>query len=76
MRNVTLAIDEELLLEARKIALERNTSVNRLIREYLGRLVEEEGKRSQALGRLTRAMDAGVLTVGERRWTREDLHER
>jgi len=76
MRNVTLAIDEELLLEARKIALERNTSVNRLIREYLRRLVEEEGKRSKALGRLRKAMNEGVLAVGERNWTREDLHDR
>jgi hypothetical protein len=76
MRNLTLAVDAKVLLEARKIALEKNTSVNQLVREYLRRLVEKEGRRTQALARLKDAMAEGILTVGERNWTREDLHER
>jgi hypothetical protein len=34
-QNVTLVVEEELLLAARKLALDRRTSVNQLVREYL-----------------------------------------
>ena len=76
MRNLTLSVDEVILLEARKIALERNTSVNRLIREYLADLVRQEGRRKAALSRLSAAMKDGLYTVGKVEWSREDLHER
>jgi hypothetical protein len=64
------------LLEARKIALERHTSVNRLIRDFLADLVRQDGRRKAALARLSAAMSDGLYTVGEVDWTREDLHER
>jgi len=35
MANLTITIDDELLKRARLRALERNTSVNALLREYL-----------------------------------------
>ena len=40
--NLTLSIDEDLLKSARKAALEMNTSVNSLIREYLQKVVEKQ----------------------------------
>ncbi len=76
MRNLTLSVDEAVLLEARKIALERNTSVNRLIRVFLADLVRQEGRRKAALGRLSAAMQDGLYTVGKVEWSREQLHER
>ena len=47
-KNLTLAIEDNLLLAARKVALERGTSVNRLVREYLSTLVNSEGRRRRA----------------------------
>ena len=76
MRNLTLSVDETVLLEARKIALERDTSVNRLIREFLEDLVRQDGRRKAALSRLSATMNEGLYTVGKLDWSREDLHER
>jgi hypothetical protein len=74
--NLTLVIDEELLLAARKVALDRRSSVNQLVREYLERLVEEDGRKLLARKRLEAAMAKGLVAGGERRWTREELYER
>ena len=45
-KSLTLTIDEDVLREARKVALDRKTSVNQLVREYLTRhIVHELGPR-------------------------------
>ncbi len=76
MQNVTLAMEEELLLAARKIALEQRTSVNQLVRDYLVQLVGESGRKRLARARLSKALETGLVEVGERTWTRDDLYER
>ncbi len=76
MKNLTLALEEDILLAARKLALDRNTTVNKLVREYLRNFVEEQSRRKAALARLSKMMDSGILEVGPRTWSREDLHER
>lgn len=38
MVNITLSADDDLVAEARAYAQARNTTVNQLIRDYLGRL--------------------------------------
>lgn len=76
MQNLTLAIDGEVLLAARKLALERNTTVNRLVREFLAELVQKDSKRAAALARIKRRMKDGLYEVGKIDWKREDIHER
>ena len=76
IRNLTLAIEDELLLEARKIALERRTTVNRMVREYLATLVDRESRVRKARSNLNKAFQRGIVEVGQRTWRREDLHER
>ena len=49
MANLTLAIDDDLLLQAREAALRENTSVNALVREFLGRYVDARSRRLEAL---------------------------
>ena len=75
-QNVTLVVEEELLLAARKVALDQRTSVNQLVREYLAALVEETSHRRLARTRLKKACEAGLVEVGERNWSRDDLYER
>ena len=58
-QNVTLVVDEDLLLAARKVALDRRTSVNQLVREYLATLVEAPGRRRPAGARLKKAFRTG-----------------
>jgi hypothetical protein len=82
-KNLTLTIDEDLLREARKIALDRNTSVNALVRGYLADLVELKNKQAE-LDRKRKAsaealkefLRASRVNLGPITWTRDELHER
>ena len=75
-QNVTLVVDEALLLAARKVALDQRTSVNQLVREYLSALVEEPSRRRLARARLSKAFETGLVEVGDRNWSRDDLYAR
>lgn len=74
MANLTLVIDDEVLLQARKRALEQGTSVNALVRSYL----EGYAQRPDAVAAMSdfveRAAAAGGRSSGP--WTREQLHDR
>lgn len=77
MSNITMSIDEELLKKARKVAIERNTSLNNLVREYLTTLVETENmQRELAVRELRQLYADSRAEVGEKTWTRDSLHER
>jgi len=52
MTNLTLAIDETLLQRAREAALRENTSVNALVRDFLGRCGEARSRRIEAFDQL------------------------
>ena len=75
-QNVTLVVEEDLLLAARKVALDQRTSVNQLVREYLAALVEEPSRRRLARARLRKAFETGLVEVGDRKWSREELYDR
>ncbi|MCX6624854.1 MAG: hypothetical protein NTY38_28105 [Acidobacteria bacterium] len=75
-QNITLVVEDALLLAARKVALEQGTSVNQLVREYLTALVAEDGTRRVARARLKAVFGRGLVEVGERKWTRDELYER
>ena len=69
---MTLVVEEYLLLAARKVALDRRTSVNQLVRVYLSTLVEEPSRRRLARARLRKAFKTGLVEVGNRTWSRND----
>lgn len=73
MRNLTLAIEDEVLETARRLAHERGTTLNQLVREHLADLVAREGRRRAAAERLKRAMREKLVEVGSRTWTRGPL---
>ena len=77
--NITLSLDEQLVKEARKIALERDTTLAGLIREYLQNQVAESaasGRRRREREALEHSFTQFQFSVGKRHWKREDLHER
>ena len=76
MKNVTLAIDETLLREARKIAADRSTTLNAMIREFLKELAERESKARAARRRIVELCRGAQGEVGPRDWSRDELHER
>jgi hypothetical protein len=75
MKNVTIALDDRLIREARRIAVERSTSLNAMIREFLEELTEHESRAAKARTRIVRLCRASRAEVG-RSAPREELHER
>ena len=75
-QNLTLVVEEDLLLAARKVALDQRTSVNQLVRDYLTMLVQEPSRRRLARARLRKAFETGLVEVGDRKWSRDDLYDR
>jgi hypothetical protein len=77
MPNITMSIDGELLKKARKIAIDRDTSLTGLIRSYLEELVEkEEVLKEVAVNELESLFLSSKAVVGQKTWTRDDLHVR
>ena len=75
MKNLTLAIEEDLLFQARKFALDRNTTVNQLVREFLTRIVNQDNRRQAARTQMRQFMRSMRVHAGRRKWTREGLYE-
>jgi hypothetical protein len=75
-RNLTLALDECVLENARIVAARRRTTVNRLVTGFLAGLGESSELRDRAVARLADRLRDPPLSVGDAHWTREDLHER
>jgi hypothetical protein len=76
MRNLTLSIDEDVLLEARKYALENQTTVNQLVRDYLEQIAGRADRRRAAREKLFKLMQERRVDLGGRRWNRDDVYER
>ena len=74
--NVTLALEEDLLREARVVAARRQTSVNDMVREYLREIVNGDERRSAAFGRIQGFLEDPPVTLSVPRPSRDDLHER
>jgi uncharacterized protein DUF6364 len=74
--NVTLTLEEDLLRAARKVALDRNTSVNQMVRDFLAQLVRESSRDQAASEHMDQIFKTHRIRIGSRTWTREDLHDR
>jgi hypothetical protein len=73
MKNVTLSIPDDLLNKSREYALEHDTSLNQMIRDYLNSRVMKDQKK--ALEYLFGKMDS-VQVKTNIKWTRDDLYKR
>lgn len=77
MKNVTLAIDETLLEQARKLAEKRKTTLNAMVRSLLAHEVEQEDRTAWAKAGMRRlieeanARDAGGESYV---WNRRDAY--
>ena len=75
-KNITLAIDETILVEARRYALEHDTTVNALVREHLEQIARNQTRVKQAMRELREMSDRSTAEVGPITWTRDELHGR
>ncbi len=76
MANLTLTIDDDVLRRARIRALERDTSVNAVVREFLASYAGSS-EADQALDELLELAQRSRASSGPRgrSWTREGLYE-
>jgi len=77
--NITLSLDDDLVKEVRKIAVERDTTLTGLVRSYLQELAAENaksGRKRRELEALEESFKQFQFRMGKRTWKREDLYER
>jgi len=77
--NITLSLDDDLVREVRKIAVERDTTLTGLVRAHLQELAAEHaksGRKRRELEALERSFKELHINVGKITWKRQDLHER
>ncbi len=59
-----------------KVTLEQGTSVNQMAREHLTEVMEGPGRTRMARARLRAAFEKGLVQVGDRTLSRDELHMR
>lgn len=77
--NLTLSLDAKLIKELRKLAIDRDTTLTGLVREYLEKLAAENaasGRKRREREALERTFKQFQFRVGKRTWKREDLYVR
>ncbi len=77
MVNVTMSIDEELLKRAKKIAIDMETTISDLFRNFLAEITSRDGSRREFVANeLDRLFEKSAASSGGISWTRDDLHDR
>jgi hypothetical protein len=74
MANLTIVIEDDVLLRARNRALDQGTSVNVLLRSCLESYVGQQN-RAEAMKKFVQRATSAKLRSGKV-WTRDELHER
>ncbi|MGO9648235.1 MAG: DUF6364 family protein [Terriglobales bacterium] len=77
--NITLSLDDKLVKEIRKVAVDRETTLTGLVRDYLEQLAAENaasGRKRRERETLKRSFTQFQFHVGQRTWKREDLYAR
>ena len=75
--NVTLSVDEEIVKKVRKIAMDRDTTLTAMVREYLTSVANSDSvDRKEQVARLMRSSERLSRDMGPRTWTRDDLYDR
>lgn len=79
MKNITVSVNDEIYRRARRKAAEHNTSVSRLVADYLRTLSQDEelrAERSKRLDELFASQDRGRRRKPVGRLKREEIYDR
>ena len=74
--NLTIVVDDDTLKRARIRAIQENTSVNAVLRDYLTAYAGADRHRAEACEWLLALSRACTSGRGGATWTREELYER
>ena len=75
-RNLTLAIEEDVLDRARLAAAQKKKTLTGMVRDYLESMAREDREKKASLDRLLKSMNSKPLRVGRIAWRRDGLHGR
>ena len=75
-QNITISLDKDLIRTGKMIAAQRGTSLNRMLREELERIIRNEKQYDTAKQKAVAAMKAGFHSGMDRYPSRDELHER
>jgi hypothetical protein len=77
MKNITLAVDADVLDRVRAYAVEHKTTVNAIVRQHLEKIANENDRRAEARRHLLRLAEASEARLGaDYVWNREELYDR
>jgi len=76
MANLTISVDNEVLKKARIRALEQNTSVNAVLREFLESFAGVVAEHDKAVQNVISLSESSLSRRGKRQWSRDELYER
>jgi len=77
MAKLTLSIEPETVKKVRHIALDRNTTLTAMVRDYLRQIASaDDAARERAVARLREGFEKNSRPFGPRDWKRDDLYER
>jgi DNA-directed RNA polymerase subunit F len=77
MPNITLSVDDEIIKKVRKIAIDKNTTLTAMVREFLTSVATWDAQeKNEAVKKLQKSFKKMSSDMGRRKWSRENLHER
>ena len=77
MPNITLSVEDEVIKKVRKIAIDKNTTLTALVRDFLKSVANQDAQEKDiAVAKLRKSFQTVSRNMGNRKWTREILHER
>lgn len=76
MKHITLSVDEKVLAAVRRYAVQRGSSVNALVRDFLSGISRRQDRASEARERVREMSRKSKARIGAASWSREELHER
>ena len=75
-QNITLKIDKDLLKKGKIIAAQNDTSVSKMLSDYLKQIVDQEEQYEAAKRSALHTLKRGFHLGGKITWKREDLYDR
>jgi predicted transcriptional regulator len=77
MPNITLKVDEETIKKVRKLAIEKDSTLTAMVRDFLTSVAQRNELEKKAVVRKLKASFKKLSRdMGSRKWTRDSLYER
>jgi hypothetical protein len=77
MPNITLSVDEEIIKKVRKIAIDKNTTLTAMVRDFLTSVANSDiHEKHEAVKKLQLSFKTLSRDMDRRVWNREMLYDR